>query len=472
MISDIATIYAELDALCGRKLDNQGNIEDRYLIPWRGSKGSALAVVAPKSIDQVKALIRLAKKHGLKIVPQGARTSLVGGAVPPEDGTDSHLILSMENFRDVLRFDSVEKKVVVSSGYFLSEINEYLETYGVEVPINVSSDPMVGAMAATNIAGARVMRYGDFRKLCSGIEVVLADENESIFSSISKPVKDNSHLSFTSLFVGSFGQCGVITKVELDVVPKVNETLTAWLQLSDECDLSELISILEEDTQDSLLAVELVSANALTALKDSELHSNSNTVIPFDGQSDLVMIEVGGSGYQKFLEEILETKISEVMQAHLVADAQIVPSDKSWELRHNISEAVQKSGKLVGCDISVTKDKFNQLRNSATKLIQEIDPQYRVCDFGHLGDGGVHMNVVIPFGHDNENDIEKQQELRGAISKVAVDLGGSFSAEHGIGLFNIGLYDEFIEESVKYLSKGFKLRCDPENVLGIKQVEL
>lgn len=473
MATNESTIINEIDALCGRIVDGNGLIPEKYLEPWRGDKGTALAVVAPDNDEDIRKLIALAKKHRFRILPQGARTGLVGASVPENIETIPTVILSTEKIRNTIIYNHHEQSITVSAGYHLSEINDYLKQHDVEVPINVSSDPMAGAMAATNIAGASVVKYGDFRKLCNGIKVVIADEDINIFSSISKPRKDNSSLDFTGLFIGSFGTCGIITEVELKVVPRIMNTSTLWLSLAAKTNLSEAITKIEHILKDQLLACEFISAQALKQLVSSEENLNNNLSVPFsDSQSDVILVELGSSDVKADMEPNIENLVSVLVAEGLAEDALIVPPTKSWELRHKVSEAVQKTGKLVACDISVTRDKFDILRNKCVDAVQKISSQYLVCDFGHIGDGGVHMNIVIPQDQFDSSTDEQEKTLRSAISKIAVELGGSFSAEHGIGKFNQYLYEEFQDPVIRLLSKKFKTACDPDNVLGHSSIEL
>jgi FAD/FMN-containing dehydrogenase len=471
MTSENATILSAIDAVCERITDVDGDISEKYLVAWRGERGDALCVVAPSTTQEIQDLISVARRYHLRLVPQGARTGLVGASVPVVSDKDSSVIVSLERFRARCEYNETEQTVTVDAGFHLSEVNEHLAEYGMCVPVNVSSDPMVGAMVATNIAGSRVVKYGDMRYLCAGIEVVTADKDASVYSTLSRPRKDNSSLNFTQLFVGSFGTCGIVTAATIRVVPVIHNTQTVWLSLVSGADISQLVHILEQGSGDTLLACELISREAITALMDSDEQQHSKDVIPFgDRDGDLVFVEWGSEHAELDINAMAEKVVANVIESSLADDAQFVPTDTSWQLRHRVSESVQKSGTLIGCDISVTRDKFSELRTRCRQYVADTHPEYRVCDFGHVGDGGVHMNIVVPSTHDISS--EEIRTIRSDIAAIATSLGGSFSAEHGLGSFNAYLYEKYAETTTRRLSSDFKSSCDPDGLLGHSSINL
>ncbi len=476
---DRARAINELSAITQVRADDDGTVPETYLTGGRGEHGAALAVVAPQSTEEVQAIIRYAIDHKLRIVPQGARTGLVGGTVPEEKDADTTIILSLERFKQRCDYSAADERIVVDAGYSLSEVNEFLKPFGVCVAIDVSSDPLVGGMAATNIAGSRVVRYGDFRDLCVGIEVVLADQATSIYSSINRPRKSNSQLNFTELFVGSFGKLGIITSVALSVHPIVEKTQTAWLPVNDGVDLSELLSFIKKESGEALLACEFISAEALRALAESDSQKQSRITVPYkhDGL-DVIFVEWGsalpGFDVDLFMERVLTT----MLDKGLIDDATDVEPAKTWDLRHRLSEAVQHSGaKLIGCDVSAMCDRVGDLRSLAREAVDAIDPRLEVCDFGHLGDGGFHMNVVV---HDEVYEEwlaagfadEKAYEVRLAVSEVADSLGGSFSAEHGLGAFNAKIAEKLGDPTIRRISEEVVRVFNPFNVLGHEGIQL
>lgn len=462
---DKETALSELKAICTVISEPDGAVPVRYLMPWRGSDGTAFAVVAPSDIEQIQALISFAKQQGLRLLVQGERTGLVGASVPAENGNEDTVIVSMERYRSRLEYRESDRRVVVDSGYTLEEVNEFLKQYGVHIPIDVSSNPMIGGLVATNIGGSRVVRFGDARKLLMGVEVVLADDDQSIYSTLDKPRKDNSSPNFTGVFCGSFGSYGVITSASFEAFPIFSDTYTAWLALKPEIDISEVLKKIEDSSGDLLLACEFVSKQAVEVIASFE--ELSSTLPLSDLDSDLIFIEWGTTHSEFSVEQFAEKFLTEISETQMVEDIAIVPSAITWNLRHQFSDAIKKAGKLIGNDISVPRDRISQLRQEVIQAVKQYDPKLVVRDFGHLGDGGLHVNVLV---EDDENISNWSQansdEIRFIIGEIAVGIGGSFSAEHGLGSFNTQLYAKLTSQPTKKLNSSFKKICDPQNIFG------
>jgi len=464
---DTEAVLGELGEICDVVSETDGSIPERYLVGGRGDRGSALAVVAPRTLEQVRAIVRYCFKKELKILPQGARSGLVGASVPSTSDANNTIVMTLERFKSSPEYRKADGQVIVQAGHTLSEVNEFLKPFGVCVAIDVSSDPMFGGMAATNIAGSRVLRYGDFRSMCEGVQVVLADETASVYDTTNKPIKDNSRFDLTGTFIGSFGALGIITSATLKVYPLITNTSTAWIPVSEGVDLSEVVGEIKRVSGQELLALEFISKQALFALIDSESQKQSKVPVPYaQDDVDVVFVEWGSASPEFQSEEFLEKALGELAESGLIEDAQIVTPSNTWDIRHRISESVQHSGKkLVGCDISVTCDLVNELRNQVKAKLAEGYPDLIVCDFGHLGDGGFHTNIVVPHSVENWSD-EKTLEVRTLVSEIAVSLGGSFSAEHGLGSFNTPFQERFTDPVTADLIAGLKEKCDPKGILG------
>lgn len=462
---DRETAQRELSTLCAVISEPDGAVPQRYLVPYRGDSGDALAVVAPSTIEQVQAVISFAIRNNVRLLPQGERTGLIGASVPRLQDRDSTVIVSMERFRNRLEYNSSDRRIVVDAGFTLDEVNEYLKDFGVHVPINVSSNPMIGGAVATNIGGSRVVRFGDARKLVMGVEVVLADDEQTIYSTLDRPRKDNSSPNFTGTFCGSFGTFGIITTAALETFPLFSSTYTAWVALVSNTDISEVLLNIEEASGDLLLACEFVSKEAVEIIVD---FNELAFPLPLaDKKCDLIFIEWGSTHHGFSLDDFAESYLSTLSELEFTEDIAIVSPDVTWGLRHQFSDALRTVGKLIGNDVSVPRDRVTQLREKVFSLVHDYDSHLAVRDFGHLGDGGLHFNVIV----ENKSDIddwteEKSNEIRMLVGKAAVDLGGSFSAEHGLGSFNTELYHQLTPQSAKMIAEHFKKMCDPHNVLG------
>lgn len=462
---DHETALRELSSIATVMADPDGSIPEKYLVPWRGDRGDAFAVVTPTDLDQIRKLITFAIENNMHLVAQGERTGLVGSSVPRVQDKNTTIIVSMERYKSRLEYNASDRRVTVDAGYTLDEVNEYLKTFDVNVPIDVSSNPMVGGAVATNIGGSRVVRFGDARKLLLGVEVVLADNERTVYSTLTRARKDNSSANFTGVFCGSFGSFGIVTTAAFETYPILNSTYTAWMSLADKADLSSVLRDIEDASGDLLLACEFISKDAIDALNKLE----GRTVgVPFsDKNCDVVFVEWGTTHDDFSLDAFAEKFLSDITINELVSDVQVVPSGTTWELRHRLSEAVKERGKLISCDVSVTRDHVSALRRGVVTALHKYDESLVLRDFGHLGDGGFHMNVLVEDESKAANWTDTQsKDVRRLVSEQATKRGGSFSAEHGLGTFNTELYKDLTPHSTKKISLAFKEMCDPHNVLG------
>jgi len=462
---DKETALSELNALCSVISDVDGAVPDRYVTPWRGELGSAFAVVAPTNLEQIQNLIDFAKRNNFRLLAQGERTGLVGASVPKSTEYDSVIVVSMERYRNRLVFNEIDKRVTVDAGYTLDEVNEYLKPFGVHVPINVSSNPMIGGAIATNIGGSRVLKFGDARKLLLGVEVVLADTEQSVYSTLEKPRKDNSAPDFTGVFCGSYGSLGIITAGSFETYPIYQSTYTAWFAVRESASLEDLISKLQNRSGDLLLACEFVGKKAVEAIcKFEEIKS----AFPLSSvQGDLVFAEWGSTHNEFDVDSFVEKLLEEISNDTLVDDIAIVPSQITWQLRHLFSEALRHQGKLIGNDVSVSKDRVTEFLAKTQDGINGFDPELTIRPFGHLGDGGLHVNIIVEgqekIDRWSEDDSRKVRQI---VGEIASSMGGSFSAEHGLGSFNTELYEKLVDGETKKIISGFKKICDPNNIIG------
>ena len=462
---DKETALSELEAICAVISDVDGAVPERYVTPWRGELGSAFAVVAPSEIEEIKRLIEFAKKNNFRLLAQGERTGLVGASVPKSTEYDSVIVVSLERYRNRLEFNEIDQRVSVDAGYTLDEVNEYLKPFGVHVPINVSSNPMIGGAIATNIGGSRVLKFGDARKLLLGVEVVLADDDQSVYSTLTKPRKDNSSPDFTGVFCGSFGSLGIITAGAFETFPIYQSTYTAWFAIRKGTRLEDLILELQKRSGDLLLACEFVGKKAVEAICSFE--EMKSTFPLSESHEDLIFAEWGSINEDLDIEIFAESLLEEISSSELTDDIAIVPSEITWKLRHLFSEALRHKGKLIGNDVSVSKDRVSEFIEKAETAIKEFNPDLVIRPFVHLRYGGLHVNVVVEGQEriDQWNE-DKSKEVRQLVGGIASSMGGSFSAEHGLGAFNLELYENLVDDETKKIVSGFKKMCDPNNVLG------
>ncbi len=422
---------------------------------WRGEGGAAAFVIRPADTGAVAAAVASCVRHGIAFVAQSGNTGLVGGSTP--DATGGQAVLSLERINRVCEIDPDNRSVRVGAGMRLSELNARLEPYGLFFPIDVGADPMVGGMVATNTGGARFLRYGDVRANTLGLTVVLADAAGTVLRLDRSLRKDNTGPDWKQLFIGTSGAFGIVTEAVLSVEPLPRERAAAVLVPRDEAAVTELLAPLETHLGNDLSALEFMSGNAMRhALEHTRSLRNPFADGPLPEIALLVEIarpHVADDG-EPTLADVLERRLGAIWaepEAPL-ADARLGPPEPLWMLRHALSEGVQKAGKLFAFDLAFARGDVMRFRASMRQRLAADWPELEVCDFGHVGDGGIHFNLVCP---ERERCAQAgyEETLRDTVVAHAVEgFGASFSGEHAIGRTNQRHYDRYTPDPHKTLA--------------------
>ncbi|MFN8092295.1 MAG: FAD-binding oxidoreductase [Vicinamibacteria bacterium] len=439
---------------------------ERYEKGWRYGAGTALAAVRPRTTAEVARVLAFASETGLRLLAQGANTGLVGASNP--DATGEMLVLSLERLAQPLEIDSVDRTVTVGGGVLLSQLNAALEPHGLMFPVDLGADPTIGGMVVTNTGGTRLLRYGDVRQNLLGLEVALADG--SVLDLMTALRKNNTGLDAKQLFVGTSGVFGIVTKALLRVVPVPAQRATALVGASDGRTVLALLSHLERTVGEVLTAFEVMSADALAPVFRHQPRLRN----PFGGALPpfvaLVELSTTLPAERLALDDLLESTLGEMCETDggegLTDIFPGKPADL-WDIRHHVSESHRHEGEVLGFDVSVPRSSLPALLEGARALVAAEYPFVRVCDFGHWGDGGVHLNLVWKKDDAPKPPAEVKRELQPRIYELAVTrLRGSYSAEHGIGPHNQLFYDRYTPEAVKALCRGLKAQLDPKGLLG------
>ena len=421
---------AEARAVCGEAFVQDGAaIEPRYLQPARYAAGQAAALVRPGHRDEAARVLALAAACGLRVVVQGAHTGLVRAGTP--DDVQGEVLLSTERLREVFELDLLDRTLRVSSGYRLSEINERLEPHGLWFPVDLSADPSIGGMVAHNTGGTRMLRYGDVRANTLALEVVLAEPAGQVVRFGQGLQKDNSALALGQLFIGSSGSLGLVSEVTIKLAPLPRQRAVALVAPSS---LDEVFLLYAEVMQrwgGLVSAFEGISRAALEA----GLHGQ-DVARWFDGQLPdyAMLIELSSElpAEQLALGGLLQGWLEQEFETGRVRDAVLDADEAIWGLRHRISEGLRAQGKVIGLDLSLPRQHFMRFRARGAEWLAQRFPQLRLADFGHLGDGGMHFNMVWP-ADAGEWTAEQELALRDGLYALVAELGGSISAEHGVG---------------------------------------
>ncbi len=435
---------------------------DTDLSAWeagvRGDSGDAAFVMRPADTDAVAAAVACCVRHGIRFIPQSGNTGLVGGSTP--DASGDQAVLSLERLNRVCEIDVDNRSVRVGAGMRLSELNARLEKEGLCFPVDLGADPMIGGMVATNTGGARFLRYGDVRANTLGLTVVLPDADGTVLRLDRALRKDNTGPDWKQLFIGTSGAFGIVTECVLNVEPLPRERATAVLVPRDEAAIFHLLRQLEARLGADLSAFEFMSGNAMRhalAHAPSVRNPFSDEAIP----PVALLVEIArtapaGEG-EPALAEVLERTLADLwaQSDEPLTDALFGPPEELWPLRHALSEGVKHAGRLFAFDLAFARTDVMRFRASMTRRLAADWPELEVCDFGHVGDGGIHFNLVC---HDRElcQSEDYEQALRDAVVQHAVeDFGGSFSGEHAVGRANQRYYDRYTPDALKSLADRF-----------------
>ena len=412
-----------------------------YETPARYAPGRAACVLRPASTAEVSASVAYCVLNDIALVPQSGNTGLVGGSTP--DGSGHQVVLSLDRLTGPLEVRPEDRVVVVGAGVRLSTLNTALEQHGYWLPIDLGADPMVGGMVATNTGGARFLRHGDMRRHVLGLEVVLADRDGTVLDLTTDLRKNNARLDLKHLFIGSSGVFGVITRAVLEVDPRPAFTSAALLIPRNEDAVMSILATLERELGDQLSAFEGMSGAAL-ARTFAEIPSLRNPFPAGRVPAYALLVEVSSFDRQGN-GSALENQLVEVVAAHAetmgLSDALFGRGLAFWTIRHAIPEALRASGPVIGFDLSFARSRVFPFRRVLRQELAEQFPEFEVCDFGHVADGGLHFNVLARQSQVAPARIDALR--RHVIGRAVVDFGGGFSAEHGLGPHVQASYDAF-----------------------------
>lgn len=447
MTPDVAVLAASLPP--GAVLGPDDDVS-AYGEPWRGDPGQPAWVALPADLAQVREVVRWAVRERAPFVAQGARTGLVGASVPGT--TRGTGVLSTARLTDPLDVHADDLAVTAGAGVLLSSVAEALAPHRLELPVDLSADASVGGLVATNAGGARVLRHGDVRRRLLGVQVVLADDDATVLGDLRPLRKKNDDLRVADLVVGSSGLLGVVAAATLELTQLPAERATALLVPAGA--LLDMCAVLERSLGPALGALELVGG---TALRLTLQHIDA-VADPFPGREpdDVLLVEVEGTDARDRLLAALEEL------GPLLDDAAVLPVERAWGLRHAVSEALARSGEVLGLDVSVPRAAVPQVRDDAADVVRRTLPGALLADFGHVGDGGLHLNVVLPDGTDRAG----KDALRAAVYGVVARYGGSFSAEHGLGPVNLRWWQDASGPGALAALARVKHALDPYGLLG------
>ena len=421
-------------ALGPKGFTRDGEAMAPWLSDWRGIyHGVAAALLSPQTTAEVSALVTLAARHRIALVPQGGNTSMVGGATPLADGQS--LIVSLRRMNQIRQLDAQAGTVVAEAGVILETLHGAANAQAMRFPLTLGAkgSATIGGLIATNAGGTQVLRFGTMRKLVLGIEAVLPDG--SVYDGLAALKKDNRGYDLTQLLAGAEGTLGIVTAATLRIVPAIADRAAAWIGVQSPQAALKLLRFLEARSARAIESFEIVPAGTLALV----LKHVSGTRAPLASHWPWqVLVEYVETLPGHEASAPLTALVAAAHDAGLVGDATIAKNEAEivafWQLRDSISEAERASGPAVQHDISVPVDAMPDFMIDAAAAVERAFPGVTASAFGHLGDGNVHFHVRAPKGVDGADWRAGEGK---AASHMVYDLvtaaKGSISAEHGIG---------------------------------------
>ena len=460
-------LIAELTARFGAGHVLTGADTARYVGDWTGRYTAApLAVVRPGSTDEVAEVLRMAARHGVPVVPVGGGTGLVGGSM-----TTGGLMLSLERMNRIRELRPEARLAVVEAGVVLSRLHDAADAAGLNFPLwfGARGSAMIGGVLSTNAGGSNVLRFGSTRALCLGLEVVLADGR--VLNLMSELHKDNSGYDLKSLFIGAEGTLGVITAAVMKLVPKTRAHATATLAARSLPDALALLNRLQEATGGLVEAFEFMPRSYMNRL--SVVRPDLGQ--PFGTVHDVtLLVELGSTSPRDTtpgpegslpLVTLLEDTLAAMMEEGLVLDAVFATTEAQrrmmWARREAAAELTQGWLPAIDTDVAVPLTAVDAFLQQALARLRDIDPGAQTLTVAHLGDGNLHF-TIFPTG----DDPALGDAILTAVEDVVQDLGGSFSAEHGVGLSKRASMARRKDPVALDVMRSLKAVLDPGNLLN------
>lgn len=437
-----------------------------FLQEWRGHfEGRAAAVVCPADTGEVAAVVKCCAQAGVGVVPQGGNTGLVGGAAA--QSAQHQIVLSMRRMRRVRALDTDNDSITVEAGCVLAQLQKTAADADRLFPLSLASEGscQIGGNLATNAGGVNVLRYGNARALCLGLEVVLADGR--IWRALGGLRKDNSGYDLKQLFIGSEGSLGIITAATLKLFPRPKQQETAFIALADAQAAITLLQELRHETGDNLVACELIPRLAVELTSRHIEYCRDPFEQPYPWY---VLVEAATPAPGNWLRTALEGALAQALEKNYAQDVTIAESLKHaqdfWRIREHIPEAQVREGQSIKHDVSVAVSRIPELLARATAAVEAAEPGVRVCAFGHVGDGNLHFNLTAPESTGGDEFMAQAARLNRIVHDIAVDMDGSFSAEHGVGRLKVDELARYKSAESIDLMQQIKRALDPNGVMN------
>jgi FAD/FMN-containing dehydrogenase len=438
----------------------------RYLVDERRLyRGRTPLVVRPASTDEVAAVVRICHRHGIPIVPQGGNTGMVGGGVPHERGDE--ILLSLARLNRIRAVDPLDYTMTAEAGCILADLQQAAEAADRLFPLSLAAEGSctIGGNLSTNAGGVAVLRYGNARELTLGIEAVLPDGR--VWDGLTALRKDNTGYDLKQLFIGGEGTLGIITAAVLRLFPRPRDVVTAFVAVPAPQAAIELLAAARAGSGDQLSAFELMSRFAL----ELTLAHVPGITDPLEKPHEhYVLLEFGSADRDANLRTRVEAVLADAFERALVRDATIAASSAQakalWRIRESITEAQKADGGGIKHDVSVPVSRVAAFIAEASAACEAHEPGVRVLAFGHVGDGNVHFNLCRPKETGAAAFEARAEEFNRIVHDIVARMGGSISAEHGIGRLKRGELARYAPAVELDLMRAVKRALDPRGIMN------
>ncbi|MCG2592968.1 FAD-binding oxidoreductase [Ramlibacter sp. XY19] len=438
-----------------------------YEQDWRKRRrGKALAVVRPGSTAEVAAVVRLCAAAGAPIVPQGGNTSMVVGSVPDASGRE--VVLNLTRMNRIRAIDAGNLTMTVDAGCVLQNLQQAAEDAGFLFPLSLAAEGSctIGGNLGTNAGGTQVVRYGNTRELCLGLEVVTAQGE--VWEGLSGLRKDNTGYDLRDLFIGSEGTLGIITAATMKLYPLPAAQLTAWAAVPSLEHAVKLLGLAHKYLGAGLTGFEVMGQFALSLV----VKHMPQLRVPFQADSPYcALLEVSDTESEPHaraqFERLLEAALEDGCATDAVVAENIAQARALWHVRENIPLAQAQEGLNIKHDISIPVSRIPDFCAETDALLAREIAGVRLVNFGHLGDGNLHYNVQAPEGGDPVAFLREQEaKVNGLVYDQVKKFGGSISAEHGIGALKVDSLPKYKSPVALDMMRALKRALDPQNLLN------
>lgn len=429
--------------------------------PWRGTyRGHTPFIAKPASTAEVAALVRLCAETGTALCPQGGNTGLVDAGTP-----HGEITVSLSRMRAVRAVDPLNNAMTIEAGATLVTAQQAADDAGRFFPLSLGSEgtATLGGLISTNAGGVAVLRYGMMRDLLLGLEVVLPDG--SVWEGLSGLRKNNTGYDLKHLFAGAEGTLGIVTAATLKLFPKTARA-SAWISCDSAEAVVQLLALVRDEAGDTVTSFEMIPANGVEMVRAEMPDVRDPQPGPLPWR---VLCEVS-MARETHARDTLETALAKAFDAGLARDAVIAESlaqaQAFWTVRESIPLSKRAFGTSVNHDVSVPVSAIPTFLDRTAAAVRAIAPDAEIMAFGHVGDGNLHYSACEPKGADNPTLAGKADAITAAVHAQVTALGGSISAEHGVGRLKRDELADLRSPAATHAMRAIKLALDPGNIMN------